>query len=68
MKADFKKLYRDLDKRRKSSGLSWRKFGEEVSVAPCTFTRLKQGKRIGLDNLSKLLPHTDVSLSQFMVS
>jgi hypothetical protein len=68
MKANFKKLYRALDKQRKLQGRSWRQFGAAVGVAPCTFTRLKQGKRIGVDNLSKLLPQTDlVSLSQLMV-
>lgn len=65
MKADFRKLYRALDKQRKLQGLSWRQYGVAVEVAPCTFTRLKQGKRIGVENLSKLLPQTDiVSLSQ----
>lgn len=67
MKADFKKLYRDLDKRRKVEGLSWRKFGEAHSIAPCTFTRMKNGRRLGIDNLGKVAAVLGVSWTQFVV-
>lgn len=67
MQADFKKLYRELDKLRKSRSESWRQLGASLSVAPCTFTRLSQGKRVGINNLMKLLPATSVSFQKFFV-
>lgn len=51
---DVSKLYRALDKYRKENELSWRGLGRAIGVASCTFTRMKDGRGVNVENYLKI--------------
>lgn len=60
MTFQWKKLYSDLDKNRKTHGYgSWRSLAKTVGVTPSVFTRISQDKPVSVENLAKLLGHVD---------
>jgi hypothetical protein len=67
MHFNTKQLYKALDAHRKHLSLSWRQLGAKSLVAPCTFTRMGQGKHIGTYNAFKLVKFLGVSFQKFVV-
>jgi len=60
MKFNWKKLYSDIDKLRKSNERgSWRNLAGMLGVTPSVFTRISQGKPVSVENLAKLLGYCD---------
>lgn len=47
----WKSVYTYLDKYRATQGFSWRQLGREVGLHSSTFTRLKHGRGLSIQNL-----------------
>lgn len=47
---DWKKFYARLDRIRENTGLTWRGLGRELGLNSCTFTRLKRGSGLSMEN------------------
>jgi transcriptional regulator with XRE-family HTH domain len=63
---DIDSLVEELDAKRRSKDISWRKLAEEVGVYPSTLTRIKQGRSPDMATFTALVRWLGMAAEDFI--